>query len=48
MTFNKILTMIHDACIETFFNGDKGREDVVIQCATQIYIAQMDKNEVEK
>ena len=47
MTFNEILKMIHNACIETF-DGDKGRKEIVIQCATQIYIAQMGKNEVKE
>lgn len=47
MTFNKILTMIHDACTKTFYSGDRGHEDTVILCATQIYIAQMDKNGVK-
>ena len=36
--------MIHNACCKVFYNGDKGHEETVIQCATQIYIAQMNEN----
>lgn len=45
MTFNEIMIMLHNACCKVFYSGDKGREETLIQCATQIYIAQMNKNE---
>lgn len=44
MTYKEIMTMIHNACHNVFYNGDKGHEETVIQCATQIYIAQMNEN----
>ena len=44
MTYKEIMTMIHNACCKVFYNGDKGHEETVIQCATQIYIAQMNEN----
>lgn len=45
MTFDEIVKMVTKACIRNFYGGYKGHEDAVIQCATQIYIAQMNKNE---
>lgn len=44
MTYYEILRMVAKACIEGMRTGYKGHEDAVIQCATQIYIAQMNKN----
>lgn len=45
MNFNEILTMIIDSCVYNFYSGEKGREEKIIECATQIYIKQM---EIEK
>lgn len=44
MTFDEIMIMIHNACCKVFINGAKGHEETVIQCATQIYVAQMNEN----
>lgn len=45
MTYYEIVRMVAKACIEGMRTGYKGHEDAVIQCATQIYIAKMNKNE---
>lgn len=45
MTYYEIVRMIAKACIEGIRTGYKGHEDAIIQCATQIYIAQMNKKE---
>lgn len=34
-----------NACVKCFRNGTGGCQEAVVQCATQIYIAQMNKNE---
>ena len=44
MTLDEIMIMMHNACCEVFYTGTKGREETIIQCATQIYIAQMNRN----
>ena len=44
MTYKEIMTMIYNACHNVFYNGGKGNEETIIQCATQIYIAQMNGN----
>ena len=45
MTFDEIVKMVTRACIRTFRGGYGNHEEAIIQCATQIYIAQMNKNE---
>lgn len=40
-SFQEILTMINNACSHSFYNGAKDIKSTVIECATQIYIAQM-------
>lgn len=45
MTFDEIVKMVTKACTRNFYRGYGGREEAIIQCATQIYIAQMNKNE---
>lgn len=45
MTFDEIVKMVTKACLKNFYKGYGGHEEVIIQCATQIYIAQMNKNE---
>lgn len=47
MSFKEILAMVKWACKDLLYSGDKGHEDVIIQCATQIYIAQMNGNKKE-
>lgn len=39
--FDEILRMVVNACRDVFYSGGKGHEKTVIECATQIYIAQM-------
>lgn len=41
--FKEILTMIEIACKRIFDDGVDNKEDTILQCATQIYIAQMTK-----
>lgn len=40
-SFNKIIRMIVSACNDVFYNGAKDIHEKVVECATQIYIAQM-------
>lgn len=40
-SFKEILQMITSACNATFTNGTRDIRNVVLECATQIYIAQM-------
>lgn len=40
-TFKEILQMIDSACNSIYYAGSKGKENTVIECATRIYIAQM-------
>lgn len=44
MTLREIMIMTTNACVKCFGNTSGCRE-AIIQCATQIYIAQMNKNE---
>lgn len=39
--FEEILEMVSDACTKVFYSGDKDAKQTVIECATQIYIAEM-------
>lgn len=39
-TFREIVAMITDACNASFYSGAKDIKETVINCATQIYIAQ--------
>lgn len=40
-SYNEIMQMITNACNEHFYSGAKDVKEIVIECATQIYIAQM-------
>ena len=40
-TFNDILRMVIDACEHNFYNDREDKEQIIIECATKIYIAQM-------
>ena len=40
-TYNEILEMIVSACKRNFADDVKDKENTIIECATQIYIAQM-------
>lgn len=40
-SFNEIVTMILNACNHSFYSGTKDIKSTVVECATQIYIAQM-------
>ena len=43
-TFDEILCMVTDACRENFYLGLKEvREEKILDCATEIYIAQMNR-----
>ena len=39
--FDDILQMVINACKYNFYNGTKDKEQIIIECATKIYIAQM-------
>lgn len=43
MTFDEIVRMITRACLKNIRTGYGNHEDAIIQCATQIYIAQMNE-----
>ena len=45
MTFDEIVKMVASACFRNIRRGCGDHEEAIIQCATQIYIAQMNKNE---
>lgn len=40
MTFREIVEMIVKACNASFYSGTKDIKETVLNCATQIYIAQ--------
>ena len=40
-SYKEILQMITSACNATFANGTRDIRNIVLECATQIYIAQM-------
>jgi hypothetical protein len=40
-SFEDILRMVSSACNSVFYTGTKDRKDTLLECATQIYIAQM-------
>lgn len=40
-TFGEILHMIEIACNQHLYDGARRYEEKIIECATQIYIAQM-------
>lgn len=44
MTFQETMRMITSACDRCFLAGAEGCREAIIQCATQIYIAQMEKD----
>lgn len=39
--FKDTLSMVDSACIRTFYNGNSGIREAILQCATQIYIEKM-------
>ena len=44
-SFAEILSMVVSACNREFYRGAKEMEDTAVECATQIYIAQMNTTE---
>ena len=46
-SFGEILKMISCACAKTYYTGDKDIKATVVECATQIYIAQMMNERVD-
>ena len=48
MSFRKIVEMIVDACSVSFYSGAKDAKETIINCATQIYIAQMNTRTQQK
>lgn len=40
-SFKEILQMVKNACDDSFYTGTKDIKDNVLECATQIYIAQI-------
>lgn len=40
-SFNQILHMVVNACNNNFYTGAKAITEKALECATQIYIAQM-------
>ena len=40
-SYDEIMRMIINACNNNFYSGAKDEKKTVIECATQIYIAQM-------
>lgn len=40
-TFEEIHRMIVSSCKNIYYNGTNGLQEVVLKCATEIYIAQM-------
>lgn len=40
-SFEEILSMVTSACNRVFLDGDFNKKTVILECATQIYIAQM-------
>ena len=40
-SYDEIMGMIINACNNYFYSGAKDKEKTVIECATQIYVAQM-------
>ena len=40
-SFKEIIQMVASACNATFTNGTRDIRNTVLECATQIYIAQM-------
>lgn len=40
-SYDEIMRMIINACNNRFYSGAKDEKRTVIECATQIYIAQM-------
>lgn len=44
-SFTEILSMVASACNREFYSGTKEIKEVVLECATQIYIAQMQRSD---
>ena len=44
-SFSEILSMVVNACNREFYSGIKELKKTVLECATQIYIAQMKDGE---
>ena len=47
-SYDEIMRMIINACNNHFYSGAKDEKKTVIECATQIYIAQMNTRTPEK
>lgn len=47
-SYNEIMQMIIKACNNHFYTGAKDEKKTVIECATQIYIAQMNTRTPQK
>jgi hypothetical protein len=50
-SFREIVSMIVNTCNSEFYHGTNGNHSTILECATQIYIAQMqrgDNNAKEK
>lgn len=46
-SFSQILHMAVNACNANFYTGTRDIRETVLECATQIYIAQMGKDVIE-
>lgn len=43
-SYDEIMRMIKNACCNHFYSGAKDEKKTIIECATQIYIAQMNNS----
>ena len=46
--FGEILAMIKNACDNHFRSGLGGLNETIVECATQIYIAQMKESDTDE
>lgn len=46
-SFKEIISMIVSACNAEFYTGSKEVKDIIIECATKIYIEQMKEGDTE-
>lgn len=44
-SFNEILSIILDACDKNFYSGIRDLQETALECATQIYVAQMQRGD---
>ena len=47
-SYDEIMRMIMNACSHYFYSGAKDEKKTVIECATRIYIAQMNARTQQK